>query len=463
MSTKVSYKGAQIAEVGAQQTKTLLTAGKYCEDDFTLANDDNPTAEENDVIFIDYDGTIRYSYSAEEFAALTALPPLPVHAGLTGGGWNWTLADAKAYVAKSGGHCIGYNPETTDGKTHGFIDLLEDALYVQIDISLNGTAVVDFCDGSEPVTLTGSSILNHTRRATHTYASGGKKQFTIAVTGQATLPGNSSYNESICRCGRSANSPLMTNCLVELHIGANTGIFDLSYGLTNQYRLEAISVPPNCAAKVRGIYSTGWFIDCRLLKCFVIPSGIADGDLYYTFRYATIHRVSFPNAALNLGGYFNQGGGCALSSICFPASTVIGTYALPSQLAIKQLYIPESVQTIAAYALQDMRGLGHIKFAATTPPTLASSTSLTFLDSCLLYVPFSALAAYLTGTNYPNPATYTYLGFATYTSGATLPTQDGTAAYNVTWYATKGDAIAQTNAITEGNGKEIYCRYTAVA
>lgn len=40
MSTKVSYKGAQIAEVGAQQTKTLLTAGKYCEDDLTLVNED---------------------------------------------------------------------------------------------------------------------------------------------------------------------------------------------------------------------------------------------------------------------------------------------------------------------------------------------------------------------------------------------------------------------------------------
>lgn len=54
------------------------------------------------------------------------------------------------------------------------------------------------------------------------------------------------------------------------------------------------------------------------------------------------------------------------------------------------------------------------------------------------------------------------MGFATYNSGETLPTQDSTEAYNVTWYATKADAIAQTNPITEGTGSEIYCRYAAV-
>lgn len=42
----------------------------------------NAEAEENDVIFIDYDGTIRYSYSAQDFLALTAMPANPTHPGL---------------------------------------------------------------------------------------------------------------------------------------------------------------------------------------------------------------------------------------------------------------------------------------------------------------------------------------------------------------------------------------------
>ena len=59
-----------------------------------------PEANENDVILIDFDGRILYSYSATEFANLTELPTIPVlkYSFLQQDGWNWTLADAKAYV-----------------------------------------------------------------------------------------------------------------------------------------------------------------------------------------------------------------------------------------------------------------------------------------------------------------------------------------------------------------------------
>lgn len=47
------------------------------------------------VNFRDYDGTVLYSYTVEEAAALTELPPLPTHEGLVCQGWNWTLTDIK--------------------------------------------------------------------------------------------------------------------------------------------------------------------------------------------------------------------------------------------------------------------------------------------------------------------------------------------------------------------------------
>ena len=50
------------------------------------------------VIFIDYDGTVLYSYTLEEANALTALPENPSHPGLTAQGWNWTLAQIKAQL-----------------------------------------------------------------------------------------------------------------------------------------------------------------------------------------------------------------------------------------------------------------------------------------------------------------------------------------------------------------------------
>ena len=54
------------------------------------------------VRFIDYDGTVVKAYTPEQFANLTALPANPSHEGLTAQGWNYTLADAKTYVAANG-------------------------------------------------------------------------------------------------------------------------------------------------------------------------------------------------------------------------------------------------------------------------------------------------------------------------------------------------------------------------
>jgi len=65
------------------------------------------SAPEKDVNFIDYDGTILYSYTAAEFANLSALPANPTHSGLTAQGWNWSLSDAKTYVASYGKLWIG--------------------------------------------------------------------------------------------------------------------------------------------------------------------------------------------------------------------------------------------------------------------------------------------------------------------------------------------------------------------
>ena len=47
-----------------------------------------PTAQMKAVNFYDYDGTRLYSYTVEEAAALTELPPHPSHDGLICQGWN---------------------------------------------------------------------------------------------------------------------------------------------------------------------------------------------------------------------------------------------------------------------------------------------------------------------------------------------------------------------------------------
>lgn len=134
MSATINYKGNIITTV-ENTIKTLNTAGTWLEDDIviedTTLNKDTVNLQHaksviyngqqvtvtpddgydgfssvvvdgrrdmcvpKDVNFIDYDGQLLYSYTADEFAELTELPPNPTNDGLTAQGWNWTLENAK--------------------------------------------------------------------------------------------------------------------------------------------------------------------------------------------------------------------------------------------------------------------------------------------------------------------------------------------------------------------------------
>ena len=72
----------------------------------------SPTPTWNDVTFIDYDGTVLYSYSAADFLNLSALPATVDHTslgdGLGTGTWNVESLDiAKNQVRKCGKAIIG--------------------------------------------------------------------------------------------------------------------------------------------------------------------------------------------------------------------------------------------------------------------------------------------------------------------------------------------------------------------
>ena len=79
------------------------------------------SASVNDVNFYDYDGTILYSYTKEQFLALSAMPELPTRGVLICQGWIWTLIDAKEYVTDYGMLNIGTMYVTDYGYTRLYI------------------------------------------------------------------------------------------------------------------------------------------------------------------------------------------------------------------------------------------------------------------------------------------------------------------------------------------------------
>ena len=95
----------------------------YMLDEFVADNRSYYDDSDNDILFIDYDGTILYSYSLSEIQTLSKLPKLPSHSGLICQGWNWTLDEIKARNCPL---IVGAVYITDDGATRIRIKIEED-------------------------------------------------------------------------------------------------------------------------------------------------------------------------------------------------------------------------------------------------------------------------------------------------------------------------------------------------
>lgn len=277
------YKNNVIAELSDSGSKILQTGGKYCEDDIALSYT-KPSggggASEGDVTFFDYDGSIVASYSAADFANLAALPANPTHPGLTAQGWNWTLADAKAYVTDYGKLNIGQMYITSDGKTRIYIRLEEGRLSPTLGFGINGTATVEWGDGTSS-TVTGSSastVIN----TQHTYPAAG--DYVIAISGDNTiqLSGTSSAGSFVLHGNKSsaAQNAVYHNAIQKVEIGRNVRLEQ--YAFSNCNSLASVTIPDS----VTSIRNSA-FASCRCL-----------GELH--FKSTTPPSVANANAFSNI-------------------------------------------------------------------------------------------------------------------------------------------------------------------
>lgn len=127
--------------------------------------------EEKDVNFYDYDGTLVYSYTKQEFLALTEMPANPDHTdiGLTAQGWNWSLADAKTAVQKLEFLDIGQMYLSSDTKI--YVELPNGintfVLYFKVRTS---PVVINWGDGTaDTCTTTSMTIYSHTYQSPGDY------------------------------------------------------------------------------------------------------------------------------------------------------------------------------------------------------------------------------------------------------------------------------------------------------
>lgn len=390
----------------------------------------NPTADEDDVIFIDYDGTIRYSYTASEFASLTELPANPVHEGLTAQGWNWTLADAKAYVADLGGLCIGQNYITTSGDTEVDLVLVPGVTDGIISLCVNGEVEIDFGDGSTPESVTGTSLTTKINTQHNWPSAGGNFTYKISlVSGSYKLTGQG-YNAGSCSGlywggieTNSRNNAYLA-CVRRVRLGAISGFYDSP--LWNLTALETITVPSGLFTEFPNYFGNNTYS----LRAFVFPPTsslslaasyiLTNSSLQYTCSAKNTRNFSSapgaygscrqllrvyipPTVTVNTATY----GSCtSLNRVFIPDTVTEFSYgAFSSCYALPKITVPPNVTTIGATAFQNCVGLKEVHMRPTTPPTLSNTNAFSGVQStCVIYVPYSedhsVLTAYQEATNW---------------------------------------------------------------
>lgn len=392
--------------------------------------------EENDVIFIDYDGTRLYSYSKAEFLALSSFPANPTHSGLTAQGWNWDLVDAKAYVTECDSLVIGQMYVTDDGKTRLYITL-DDSSLLSPTFYIPTGSTIDWGDGT---TQTTSGSIQHT------YTSTGNYEVVI------THPVNVLY-PALANVASVLKD--YAGILRHVRLGIGGDLFS-TYAFQYNRNLEDITLPNNITSFQSGAIFNG----ATSLKAVVLPKNFvtsgnyafkATGSLRYIsmnktltagvnpIRDSSVEILNIPPsisslpanmASFNdrlrkvttasgttsiLGSAFQS---CsALSSVKLTNGiTQIGDYAfndtfslthitLPSSLTtigqrvfqgscITEITIPENVTSIGNYAFYNTPWLAEVHVKPTTPPTAGGGIFQAAYALTKIYVPTGKLSAY---------------------------------------------------------------------
>ena len=382
-------------------------------------------APEKDVNFIDYDGTILYSYTADEFAALDALPANPTHEGLTAQGWNYNKAQITAEVAEQKRCNIGQMYVPTDGKTKIYVHFEKSRSSPYLGVGVNGTVEIDWGDGSTADTLTGTS-LSTVKTIQHIYSPG---DYVIKLTvsaGSFAFFGVSNTAHILKKSTSTSSyiSNVYLNAIKRIELGNNASVED--YAFQGCASLKSITIPNS----ITGIGSYA-FYGCVSLKSITIPNSVTNIALSAFYGCVSLKSITIPNSVTSVAEYTFQGcstlknivipktittignnafnGARSLSHITIPDSvTNISGNAFVSCLALASVVVSASITNISGGAFSGCYGVGAYHFRANTPPTIDSSTFTNIQSDCIIYVPYSAdhsvLEAYKSATYWSSQA-----------------------------------------------------------
>lgn len=384
-----------------------------------------PVAEEKQINFIDYDGTIRYSYSSAEWANVTSLPENPTHNGLTAQGWNWTMAQITSQLTSvpSSVIWVGQMYKTTSEATE--IDLIIDGLRpdIYLGLAINGTVNIEWGDGTTS-TVTGSSLTTQVKTQ-HIYSAGGRYTIKVSTsTGSYALSNsnavplisgnkskltlNRAYAQYV-RAVRIANDAQVKNyacCSLGnceyVTIPSSVNISTAQNAFASCRNLKSITIP-----SVASLIPSGFCSTCSSLQTLSIPSGIVGINMAFS-DLSALRSILVPYGAPAQSVQSHFAENCfSLTSVVLNGSiTTLTTGAFSYCYGLVSLTIPSTVTSIESGAFSYCYGMKEYHFKSITPPTVSGTFINGIPTDCVIYVPTASLNDYQTASGWSTYSSY---------------------------------------------------------
>ena len=332
-------------------------------------------AQEKDVNFYDYDGTLLHAFTLDEAQNMSALPDGPTHDGLVFQGWNWSLDSVKSLTRKMN---IGAMYTTDDGKTRIYIHLEDGRTSPVLGVCPKGTVTVDWGDGTEPDTLTGTSTSTVKWTNNHQYAEPGDYVISLTVTGEMSFRGTNDTNGAAYILRHSSGSD----------------------GRNNAYQnaVQKIEIGDSVTS-----FGSGAFRDCYSLSSITIPDSVTSIGTYVFFCCCSLSSITIPDSVTSIGSEAFRN--CySLSSITIPDSvTSIGSGAFRDCYSLSSITtIPDSVTSIGTYVFFRCCSMKYYDFSShTSVPTLSHTNAFDGIpDDCEIRVPAALCDEWKSATNW---------------------------------------------------------------
>lgn len=348
--------------------------------------------DRKDVNFFDHEGIVHYSYTKDEFLALSEMPPNPKKEGLTAQGWNWSFEEAQDYVRDYGVLEIGQMYVTNDNTLRLYIELFYGNLNPYLTIKCDSIFTIDWGDGTIDTKTAGTITSNHT------YSKEGEYVIKLKTNGQFTLQYNNNigcvllYNNSSTE---NSSNYAYRNCIKKIELPNNVKITDSSFRYC--YGMKSISIPNNITTM--GSYA---FADCLSLNVIIIPNSLSQTSMSMLYMCTQLNYVSIPNSIT----FFNNQtfSSCnRLRKIILPKKiTQTQMYLLQNNFSLSNVIIPNNITKISSGSFYNCYSLSVVNFTKhTIVPTLDRTDAFSYTTSDLkIIVPDNLYDEWIVATNW---------------------------------------------------------------